>query len=262
MAEKLRLTIDKLDDVPEGQRDLYEEREGKFYLTVEDAVPRGRLDEFRANNIKLLKEIDEIKKQYGGMTAEQLKELKESHDILMAEKEKQKEDELVKDKNIEELKAEWTKKLVKERDKGFAERDQEITALKGQLRKLQITNQLTQAAVSAKLNDWAVKDAVRLGEMEFDLDEKGNPVAYDLQGGTRTMRYGKDGEPLTIAEWLGEQVAARPGWLPASTGGGGQHQNGPGARGSSKKRRSEMSTAEKSAYISEHGQEGYLALPY
>ena len=47
----LKFQIEKLEDVAENLRSLYTPHEGKFFLDVDGAVSREKLDEFRTNNI-------------------------------------------------------------------------------------------------------------------------------------------------------------------------------------------------------------------
>lgn len=68
----LAAVVDKLDAVPEKAREFYEQRDGKFHLTLDGsptgfvpaaelATANGKVVEFREKNITLMKENDELK---------------------------------------------------------------------------------------------------------------------------------------------------------------------------------------------------------
>lgn len=262
MAEPLKLQYDTEDEVPEAAKALYAERDGKWQLTVEGVVSKTRLDEFRTSNIQLRKEVDTLKAKMGGLTTEDIEELKRQAAEVEAEKQRLKEQQLLDEKKIDELIAERTKKVIEDRDKGFKERDAKLETTTRRLRHLTITTELHKSATALKIEPWAIADAVALGERVFELGDDGKVLAYETAtDGTRHVRYDEQGEPLTIQGWLAEQVALRPGWMPASAGGGAHHHNGDSrTRGAASLRKSEMSAKERSDYISEHGREAYHAL--
>jgi predicted CopG family antitoxin len=55
------------DDIPEEQRALYVERDGVWLLDVDGAVEKAKLDEFRANNTALPRQLDEHKKRFASV---------------------------------------------------------------------------------------------------------------------------------------------------------------------------------------------------
>jgi hypothetical protein len=60
---RLKFETDTIDDVSEQYRDLYEPSEaGGYRLTVDGAVSKDKLTEFRTNNIALAKERDRLAK--------------------------------------------------------------------------------------------------------------------------------------------------------------------------------------------------------
>ena len=46
---------------------LYAERDGTWVLDVDGAVEKAKLDEFRSNNVALMKERDELKQRFEGI---------------------------------------------------------------------------------------------------------------------------------------------------------------------------------------------------
>lgn len=108
------------------------------------------------------------------------------------------------------------------------------------------------AASDAGVHKFAMEDAMLAASRDFELDDEGNPVAKE-------GRFGKNGQPLTLSEWFGEMKETRPHWFPATASGSGAgHGQGSGGNASN---RSKMSSKDKSAYITKHGKDAYLALP-
>ncbi len=66
------------DEIPADVLAHYVERDGAWVLDVEGAVDRSRVDEFRANNVALMKQLDELKARFNGIDLEETKALKES----------------------------------------------------------------------------------------------------------------------------------------------------------------------------------------
>jgi hypothetical protein len=80
------------------------------------------------------------------------------------------------------------------------------------------------AATEAGVHKYAMEDAMLAASRDFELDDDGNPVA-------REGKYGKDGKPLTLKEWMAEMKETRPHWFPATgNGGGAGHGGGNGSK--------------------------------
>ena len=102
----IKNTYDNVESIPEGLESIYTKQDdGSFKVNVEGQVDKGRVDEFRENNINLRKEIE-------GFEAKQLE-----NDNSMAEMRKQISDMEGKQSlnSIEENDAVW-KKRNEERD--------------------------------------------------------------------------------------------------------------------------------------------------
>ena len=71
----LKATVDTLADVPEALHSFYQEKDGKFNLTVEGLVPKARLDEFRDNNVTYKKQIDDLSARFKDVDPDKYKEM-------------------------------------------------------------------------------------------------------------------------------------------------------------------------------------------
>ena len=223
------------EDIPDAVKAYYKEHDdGSFQLDVEGAVSKSVNDKFRQSNIQLSRRVEELEQRYKGLDINEFDSIRKRASEADDLEKKLKEVEMATTEKLDELRSEWTKEVAADRDKGFKARDEENARLTQRLRHLTITTALQKSATDANLEPWAITDAVMLGERIFDLDDKGNVVAIDVDAatGTKHKRFDANGDPLTITTWLQEQIAARPGWLPASAGGGAQHQNGVQGRNS------------------------------
>src|SRR4051812_25312414 len=71
----LKFKFKSKDEIPAEFQSLYVERDGAFVLDAEGAVEKGKLDEFRANNVALLKQLDDLKKRFEGIEPERMRKL-------------------------------------------------------------------------------------------------------------------------------------------------------------------------------------------
>ena len=67
----IKFKLQSKSEIPAGQESLYIEREGAFFLDAEGVVEKSKLDEFRMNNVALLKQIEDLKGKYHGIDPDQ-----------------------------------------------------------------------------------------------------------------------------------------------------------------------------------------------
>jgi len=60
-------------EIPAEHASLYAEREGGWWLDVEGAVEKSKLDEFRNTNVALLKERDDLKQRFEGIDPDEVR---------------------------------------------------------------------------------------------------------------------------------------------------------------------------------------------
>ena len=199
------------DQIPAEQQAFYVERDGGWVLDVEGAVDKGKLDEFRSNNVALAKERDELRKRFEGIDPDEVRKLADEKRRLEEQQQiKAGEVEKVFDTRMKGAKAEWEKQVS-----GLtAERD----ALSGRLMAIQVDQAVVTEATKRGLRSTAIPDITARARMTFRL-VNGVPQAYEAD--SQTARTGRDGvTPMSVAEWLDTQVSEAPHLFEASAGGG------------------------------------------
>lgn len=215
----LKASIDSLDAVAEPLREFYAEKDGKFVLQAEGLVPKARLDEFRETNIAAKRELDELRSRYEGVDPDKFRELAEKDQKLRDKK-------LIEAGKIDELLAERTAAMKAEHEKQFGSIKGERDALTKQLEGLLVDNAIRDAAAKGSVRPTAVEDVLLRGKQIFRLQD-GKAVPFD---GDKPI-FGKDGEPMTMAEWVGGLAERAPHLFEASTGTGATGATGAGPVG-------------------------------
>lgn len=219
---KLQHVVESLEEIAEPLREYYAEAEGKYYLQADGLTPKAIVNEFRENNIQLLKENDTLKatiEQFGDMTPERLKELQ------AAAESGGNVDEAQLEKIVNERLSKRTQKMIDDYEEKLKQERGGRESAESQLSTLLIDNGATQAAVSAGVRDSAIPDVIMRARSVFKVKEgKAIPVNGE------EIVYGKDGQtPQTMNEWLAERVNDSPHWFKEPAGGGSRHK--PGASG-------------------------------
>jgi len=71
----LKFKLKSKDEIPGEFQSLYVERDGAFVLDVDGVADKSKLDEFRTNNVALLKQLDDVKRKFEGIEPERVREL-------------------------------------------------------------------------------------------------------------------------------------------------------------------------------------------
>jgi hypothetical protein len=203
---------------------LYTERDGAFVLDVEGAVEKAKLEEFRASNIALTRERDELRQRFDGINPDEVRKLADEKRALEeAAQLKAGEFEKVLEARLKAQKAALDKQVA-----GIAsERD----ALTSRLSAIQIDQAVVVEATKRGLRPTALADITARARSTFRL-VNGAAQAFDADG--QTVRTGKDGvAPMTLAEWIDTQVSEAPHLFEPNAGAGGggatsQYGSGPG----------------------------------
>jgi hypothetical protein len=199
----LKFKAKSKDEIPAELHSLYVERDGAFVLDVDGAVDKTRVDEFRANNITLANQLADQKRRFEGIDPDEARQLAEKQALQAGEVEK------VIDGRVRTVKSQ----LERHYSGIVAERD----ALNSQLTAVSIDQGVTNAASKKGLRATAIPDITSRARTVFKL-VKGAPTAYEADG--QTVRVGKDGlTPLTLEEWVDQQVADAPHLFESNVGG-------------------------------------------
>jgi hypothetical protein len=252
----LKATVDTLDDVPETVRDFYEESDGRFRLKVEGVeFP----EEVKGLKTALERERDARKRieQEARTLREQIPEgfdPERWEQLTKAEKERE--------QRKAEEKGEWEKlrgQLQEQHQKQIQEWEGREKTLLSQLDQKIVDEAILGAAAQhdayAHLLPKYAKDFVKVVEE----DGRRRPVVVDERGDRRLNEKGEDMTIPQLVEWMKVQEQYWPLFKGHGVAGGGSSGRS-GAGGAHSKKISEMSEAEKVAFVQEHGLDRYKEL--
>ena len=210
----LKLEVASLDEVPEALRSEYKNVDGKFFLDAEgitDALgAKSKLQEFRENNVKLLKERDALKSS-SVLATEEVNELKRLKTLEAELKGKQ-------TISVSEFEDRLKERMSSMREELTAsQRAAEERAVKSEaaFERERLGNTLRSAAVKAGVRSTALEDVLLRGDRAFKLVD-GEVAVVDPKG---EVRYGRDGQ-MTADEWLVELNVQAPHLFEPNTGAG------------------------------------------
>lgn len=228
----LKLVVDTIEGLSEEVQKLYAKKDdNKYHLDVDNPY-KDKVDEFRTNNVNLLKEKEKLVSDLAKFkdidptqAKEALKKLQEMAD-----------EKLIGEGKIEELLTQRTERMkqdhanqIKALTDKAAENEGIVKGLKSKLSVVTIDNAIQlEVSKAMKPAPGALPDILSRGRNVFSLDDKGEVVALDDKGG---LRYSKDGTtPLNIQEWANNLYVEAPHLFEKSAGagsaGGGNGQAG------------------------------------
>ena len=192
---------------------MSEEVEVKTYSEDEYNSVKGKLDEFRGNNVKLMKDMETLSAKFDGIDVDGYKEMVKNQQDM-------KDKKLISEGKIDELLEERTKTM---REKHNQELDK-IQGLNGTLNKqletLVIDNAVRDSATKAGVVDTGIDDVLLRSQSVFTL-EKGKAVPHDPNG---NIIYGEGtSEPMSVQEWVKGQMEVAPHLFKSSNGSGSEH---------------------------------------
>lgn len=184
------------EEIPDGLQEHYQEKDGKYYLSVEGMAPecqlaeaRQKAAEFRDNNIKYLKEREDMVsrlKNYEGIDPEEYRSLKEQTKKLETKGVKNPDD-------IESLINRKLEDVTKNLGSRIQAIEQEKAELHRQIEFKELEKTLSDAARKAKVRDVAMEDAIRRGMQVYKLvngkvvPTSGDSILYSQQDLDKTM---------------------------------------------------------------------------
>ena len=217
----LKFKLQSKGEIPAGLEVHYVERDGAWFLDADGVVEKSKLDEFRASNVALMKERDDLKKRFEGIDPDEVRRLaSEKRQLEEAQQLKAGETEKVVETRVKAARAELERQL----SALTSERD----ALNSRLVTIQIDQGVVAAATKRGLRATAIADITSRARGVFRL-VNGVPTAFEADG--QTVRVGKDAaSPMNLEEWIETQVSEAP-HLFESNAGGGAAGNGSGGAG-------------------------------
>jgi hypothetical protein len=207
MALKRKLV--KLEEVAEGLRPLYVERDGAFHL---DAEEDPRIAEMRDSAIAARKEALAVRESYAGLDAAGVKKLQE-------EKARLEDEQRIKDGKVAEVIAEHVRKAL-------APVTEERDRLSLRLSSVLIDNAVVTEGTKRGLRASAVADLTARARNVFRLVD-GSPRAVGADGQPLMSKAGT--APLSLAEWVDALGTEAPHLFEANAGAGGAGSGSGGA---------------------------------
>lgn len=218
----MKSIIDSLESVAEPLREHYELRNGKYLLKLED-VPVGfvkaedllaannKVVEFRESNIKLLKEVDELRPlrvKYEGIDPDEARKAIEKAKALGKKGVDNAED---LDARLKAMLDEAVKPLKEQIAQSTAETQAERRRADEFLLHSKISDAFTKIGGKPNATDFVVNLAKDLFEVK---DSK-------VTAKTGKFSIEKPGDPLSIEEWLSASVQKEHDYVFAPSNGGG-----------------------------------------
>lgn len=142
-------------------------------------------------------------------------------------------------------------KMTKAHQTELAKLNKQLEGEQSFTRSLLVDNGLVDAATKAgvKPEYLAAVRAMHAGKVQVHVD-----------GDTRVAKIGDQSVSDFMTSWIASDEGKHFAAAPDSSGGGAQGSKG-GGKPNGNAKRSSMSLEQKAAYVKEHGQEAYLALP-
>jgi hypothetical protein len=225
---KLPKTTKSLDSIDSKYRHLYKKVGDTYTITAqaeeddsieveddtegEDAGASGdlrdrKIREMRANNIALMKRLGDLEKRYEGVDVEQYQQ---SMAALEQARSQEERDLMAKGKFNEVLERRTTA-LRDQFQKELAKLTGEAQTYKSQaekfrdgLKKTKIESLVRSQAERAKLRliPTGIPDVMNRAMQIFDLDDNGNPVAFEVDGDERVERFNAENRPYGMNDFF------------------------------------------------------------
>lgn len=255
----LKAEVGSLEDVPEGVRDFYQEDGDVFRLDVEGVEFPDEVDGLKS----ALEKERKARKKYEGDYRELQDKIPDDFDVErwqeLTEAEKDRERKKAEERGEYEK---LVQQVKEQKDKQIAELEERYNSLQRKREQDFIERELVTEAseqdAHAGLLVKHARDFVRFTDRDGDRV----PVIVDEDGDRMLTEDGDEAGFSYLVSWMKEQDRFAPLFKPSGATGGGASGNGAGAGGAKVQSKAELPTrADKLAFIKEHGDEAYLALP-
>ena len=197
MALKFKLNKTEYDDLDEGVQALYHKDGKNYVLSVDGAVDKSRLAEFRTSNQTLQQQLDDFEKKYGDLDYEEIKELIKTKGELDEKK-------LIKEGDLDTLFEKRMKKIVDPLNLKIDGLTASGKLATENLSRLTIDNRVVKNGAKLGAHETALDDLCARARNVFSVGKDGKPEALDEDGDPLMTEGGKK---LDIDSWLGIQKA-------------------------------------------------------
>ena len=187
------------------------------YSHEEFTTQKTKLDEFRSNNVKLMKDMENLTSKFEGIDVD-------AYQDMLSKQEAMKTKKLIDAGKIDELLDEKTKSMREVHNKELSKTNEVNQSLQDQLAKLVIDNAVRDSAMKAGVVDTGMDDILLRSKSIFSLKD-GKAVPTDAQGNT-IFGHGTS-EPMSVNEWVNAQMDVAPHLFKASSGSGSAHGTRP-----------------------------------
>ena len=196
---------------------MSEEVEAVTYSEEEFTGVKTKLDEFRSNNVKLMKDMENLTTKFEGIDVDAYKD-------MVGKQEQLKNKKLIDAGKIDELLDEKTKSMREIHNKELDKTNQVNQSLQDQLATLVIDNAVRDSALRAGVVETGMDDILLRSKAIFSLKD-GKAVPTDNAGNT-IFGHGTS-EPMSVNEWVNAQMDVAPHLFKSSSGGGSAHGTRP-----------------------------------
>jgi len=230
----LAFMVEKIDDIPEIQRSLYTEVDGKYRLQVdglEDTTGLKTALEKERQAVKDAKAasklaLEEAMAPFAGIDPVKTR-------ALLSKFDNEEEAALIAAGKVDEVIAKRMAKRDIEQQKlleAAKQGEQTARSVADSFKARVLDNHIRAAAAKAGIHPFAIEDALLRARALFTLDDKGDAIQAGSDG---APVLGKDGKTaFSPQEWLEAMKETAPHWFPAGgSGGGAGGSGGAGAGG-------------------------------
>jgi hypothetical protein len=217
----LQAKVTEIESVPEALRSSYVERDGAYHLDVEGMVDKTKLDDFRRNNVKLLKDLEAMQGKFKDVDLDQYAELLKASNAG-------KDKKLIEAGKIDELVEERTKRMRETHNSELSKIQGENDIQKRQLEGLMIDAAVRDSANKQGVANTAMDDVILRAKTVFKLKD-GQATPFDKEGGV--IYASGTSDAMSVDQWVKGLTGTAPHLFTPSNGGGSQHGNRSGKDG-------------------------------
>lgn len=211
----LQAVVQQIDSIPEALQSAYVEKDGAYHLDVEGMVDKSKLDDFRSNNVKLLKDLETMQGKFKNVDLDQYNNLLQAHNDGTDKK-------LLDEGKIEELFEERTKRMREAHNEELGKVQGENDTHRRQLEGLMIDASVRDSATKQGVAPTAMDDVILRAKTIFKLKE-GQATPFDSDG--NVVYASGSAEPMSVDAWVKGLTGTAPHLFSPSNGGGSQHGN-------------------------------------